>query len=347
MKGKTMFKKRIRSAVLFIAVVATGLFALTACEDSGDVASPTVDESTIQAAGLGLPSVQMMSASVNASADQEASLGKTRSRWENTSEDAEISPMLGFLEEASEFLDHGQMVALVNLMAETCEESGQRREQRGERRGHGPGHRGPGSQGGILEHADELGLSEEQVAQLQALQEELRTQMHALMGDRVRGQRPTDEQRAQMDALREAHIAKVQEVLTDEQWEALQELRNERREARQEEREARHEERSARHLEFLATVLGLSEEQKTQLAAIQEEQFAKMQALRDEFRSGLEGERPSQEALEAHRKAMDTLREEGHAAILEVLDEEQAELFEALAKLRANGHGRRGPRGGR
>ncbi|RKZ05361.1 hypothetical protein DRQ32_12575 [bacterium] len=233
------------------------------------------------------------------------------------------------------------MLALVNLIAQTqAEQAGGRRGAYGADGGRqGRGH---GQRDGVLEHADELDLSEEQIAAIAALMEDFRAAMRELMGEGERGGRPTDEQRAQMQVLREAHITSVLEVLTEDQRIALEEIRAEQRESRHNERAAKHENRAAQTLEFLSTMLNLSDGQQEQIQAVVQAQQQKMQALNEEFHNAQSGERPSVEARTAHREAVQELRAEGRAAIVELLDEQQAELFEALGKLRQNGqHGQR------
>lgn len=107
------------------------------------------------------------------------------------------------------------------------------------RGGTGPMH------GGILAFADSLGLSDAQIAEIRAIQDEararglaLREQMHEIMGVPV-GERPRRRDRAE---------------LTDEQREALQPLMEEMRALRDETRERTH--------------AVLTEEQRTRLAAL-------------------------------------------------------------------------------
>ncbi|HEX9640366.1 MAG TPA: hypothetical protein VGB13_03540 [Candidatus Krumholzibacteria bacterium] len=80
-----------------------------------------------------------------------------------------------------------------------------------------------------------------------------------------------------------------------------------------------------RLMDFLNTVLDLSDEQRASL----EELFAKQQAFREEAHAG--GERPNREQMQAHHEAMQT-------AVAEILNVEQVELLQSL-HMPGRGHG--------
>jgi hypothetical protein len=327
-------------AVMTLAVAA---ISLAACENSDDVAGPALEQSTVLAAGIALPTTDAMVETTGANAQQKQGLSQARARWGSEPVGERPHPMHGFLAEAAGILDHGQMVALVNLVAETrgeCDEQGQ-----GRRHGARAQQRGPRSgNGGILEFADELGLSEEQIGQITALQEQLREQMQAIAGDRGRGQRLTEEQRDQVRALHAAHKEAVDAVLTEEQLGQLEQLRTERRDQRRQERQERGMERQTDRIEFLATVLKLSEGQVEAIEELMAAQHDEIRSLSDAFHESLGGERPTDEQIEDHREAIDAVRVQTNESIVQLLDEEQAELFEALSQLRNRPD--RGPRGG-
>ena len=327
-------------AVMAFAVVA---ISLAACENGDDVAGPALEQSTVLAAGITLPTTDAMVETTGANAQQKQDLSRARARWGSEPVGERPHPMHGFLAEAAGFLDHGQMVSLVNLIAATRGEC----DGQGQRQGHGARgqQRGPRvDHGGILEFADELGLSEEQIAQITALQEQLREQMQAIAGDRGRGQRLSEEQREQVRALHAEHKEAVDAVLTEEQRGQLEQLRSERREQRRQERQERGMERQEDRIEFLATVLKLSEGQVEAIEALMAEQHDAISALGDAFHESLGGERPTDEQIQEHRAAIEAIRAQTQESILELLDEEQAELFEALSQLRNRPD--RGPRGG-
>lgn len=341
-----MFSRNHQRIVLILTLASVGIFSLAACENDTDAASPLANETQIQAAGLWLPAADLMVTTTQANTSQEQGIRQARGRW-HASEDE--SPMQSFLLEASEFLDQEQMAKLVDLIAEQREERQQAGERQGMQRGPRHGQRGPrgGQQAGILEYADELQLTEEQVAALTELHEELKGEFQGMRGERGRrgrGEGPTDEQRAKAEELREAHQEKVKGILTDEQWEKLEELRAEKREERREARQERGMERQAERLEFLAEILDLTDEQRASIEGILDEQHDRIAALSEEFREGLDGGRPTEEQRDAHHAAMEAIRTETHASILEALDEEQAALFESLKNLRPEHRGRRGRR---
>lgn len=346
MKGADMFSRIQSRNFLILAFLSVAAISLGACESADDSTSPLATESGIQAAGIWLPTTAAMAASTDANDTQEQGLRQARGRWGSADLDAEARPMHGFLLEASTFLDQEQMAKLVALLAEQRQERRQGGEvcdgQRGQRRGQ-RGQR-QGQHEGILGYADELELTEDQIAALTALQEETRGEFRGQRGRRGRGQRPTDEQRAQMEELRDAHQARVQEILTDAQWAKLEELRTQQREERREARQERGMQRQEERIEFLAEILDLSDGQREALESLMAGQHDKIAALGEEFREGLEGERPSEEQRAAHFEAMEAIRSETRAGILELLDEDQAKLFEALEEMRPEPRGRRGRR---
>jgi len=339
MKGADMFSRPKTRSNLILALLSVGIFSLAACENESDVTSPLETDTQIQAAGLWLPAADVMVTTTSANEGQEKGLREARGRW---GAEESGSPMQGFLLEASSFLSDEQLVQLVNLIAEQREARQQqgvesdaprhgRRGQRGMRQGQGP-------HAGILGYADELGLTEDQVAALTALHEELKGEFQGMRGERGRrgrGQGPTEEQRAKGEEIREAHQANVREILTDEQWTKLEEIRQQGREERREARQEQRTERQEENLDFLAEILDLSDEQRASIEGVLDGQHEKMQALGEEFRESLGEERPTAEQMEAHRAAMEALRTETHTAVLELLDEDQGALFEALKKLRA------------
>jgi hypothetical protein len=346
MKGADMLSRIQTRNFLILALLSVAAISLGACESADDTTSPLAGDTQLQAAGIWLPTTEAMVASTDANDTQEQGLRQARGRWGSADLDAESHPMHGFLLEASTFLDQEQMAKLVTLLAEQREERRQSGEmcdgQRGQRRGQ-RGQR-PGQHEGILGYADELELTEDQVAALTALREETRGEFRGQRGRRGRGHGPTQEQRAQMEELRDAHQAKVQEILTDAQSAKLEELREQKREERRGVRQERGMERQERRIEFLAEILDLSDGQREALESLMAGQHDQLQALGEEFREGLEGGRPTGEQRAAHFEAMEAIRSETRAGVLELLDEDQAKLFEALEEMRPEPHSRRGRR---
>lgn len=144
------------------------------------------------------------------------------------------------------------------------------------------------------------------------------------------------EHREAQQALREEHRQRMDELLDEEQREALEkarrEMRDEMRETQRAERRAAMEER----LTALVDSWELSEEKRQALRETRETLYTDMQALRErDF-----------DTREARREAWQALRKEHHAALAEILTEEQiAEMREAVSPRHdrdQKGHGREG-----
>ena len=144
----------------------------------------------------------------------------------------------------------------------------------------------------------ELGLTAEQQAQIEALHQARRAQM-------TPGQRPSPEE---MAALREAHRAQLQSILTAEQFEKLEAFQANRPAIQ---RFARQEGLRAGPRPFAG--LELTEAQQAQLAEIRQEMQARMQAFRES------GQRPSPEEMaeiRAHREAFENILTDEQRALL-------------------------------
>ncbi|MBB3189496.1 hypothetical protein [Halomonas cerina] len=135
-----------------------------------------------------------------------------------------------------------------------------------------------------------------------------------------------------LKALREEHRQRMDELLDDDQREALEKARREMREAQRAERREAMQERLA----ALVDSWELSEEKRQALRETRETLYTDMQTLRErEF-----------DSREARHEAWQALREEHHAALAEILTEEQiAEMREAVSPRHyrdQKGHGREG-----
>lgn len=135
-----------------------------------------------------------------------------------------------------------------------------------------------------------------------------------------------------LKALREEHRQRMDELLDDDQREALEKARREIREAQRAERREAMQERLA----ALVDSWELSDEKREALRETRESLYADMQALRErDF-----------DSREARREAWQALREEHHAALAEILTEEQiTEMREAVSPRHdrdQKGHGREG-----
>ncbi|NEZ67341.1 hypothetical protein D0962_32070 [Leptolyngbyaceae cyanobacterium CCMR0082] len=192
--------------------------------------------------------------------------------------------------------------------------------------------------------AEGLNLTSEQQAELNAIKDNARTQIEAILTedqvaeldgqtgrDRRQAMRSinlSEEQRTQLQAIREASRASADEVFTDEQQAQLQAMRANRIEGRKNRRE-----------EF-AEELNLTAEQRAELDAIKEDARTRVEAiLTEEQLAALEGKtgRERGQAMrsfdlsEDQRAELQVIREESRVAADAVLtDEQKAQLQEIL-----------------
>ncbi len=242
-------------------------------------------------------------------------------------------------------LSSEQIDALLARQAELRAEKRARRGEMGGRfgdeSGRRSGFRGPGSDSGTdpEEFRDALNLSDEQLAEMKQIRESFAPQLEEIRDGVRSGSITRDEARARIDQIREAMHEALVGILTEEQLAALEEHRA-HAEARRGEAETRREERAQAARAAMVEALGLTDDQ-----------VAAMETLKDTFRR--EG-RPSAEEAE-------TRREEHRRAIVDILDDEQEEIWSlhgVLSQLFARhqagvrardglaSDGRRGRRGG-
>jgi Spy/CpxP family protein refolding chaperone len=236
-----------------------------------------------------------------------------------------------FLAECADFLDTEQLIGLVELMGERHEAARQRWSE-AKRQGSGPGMQGRKMRGGgfVERWGDELNLTDEQIEQLEALQESMHEQMMAQRGQGNRGRG----NRGDGNAFRDRMHEQLEQILTEEQLQRLEELREERQAERQESREERRELRAVQHLEFMSAMLKLTDAQKTEMEQLLNAAHDEFQHLHEQIANG---------TLERDdvRDQMAQIREQSHSAIRDLLTAEQTELFDALAEL----HPQRAPHG--
>lgn len=186
-------------------------------------------------------------------------------------------------------------------------------------------------------------LDDDQIAAIQAIHEDFRTQIRALMESYRAEQISREEFEAQLELLRAEQKAAVQAELTDEQ---LAEL-NARGEALREEREAERAERKEQEKTAMTDVLGLDEAQISALDELMTAHFEAIADLRDQVVSG-------DLTREEFQAAIDELRADRAEALEDLLSDEQYEIVrihDALAMLgphfaRRGGSDGAGPYGG-
>ncbi len=160
---------------------------------------------------------------------------------------------------------------------------------------------------------EKLGLSEEQQAQIRAL--EHAKERHALRNKD--GKRK--ERHEEMLALREKHEADMMQILTPEQQAVFKEMHEERKGKMQKHRKHFRGQGRGQHIKHLTEALNLNEEQQAQLKQIFED-----------ARPGIkEGHEPGGRRHHGEmREAMEARREAVHTKIKTILTEEQVKLFD-------------------
>ena len=193
-------------------------------------------------------------------------------------------------------------------------ENSTRQRGHGEGRGHRHGHhRGHG-----MRAFEQLNLTANQKAQIEAIRESAREQRRELRG--------TEGHREQMRAAHQESRRLMMDVLTPAQKAQLETLRETRQTAHLDRRIGRMTEK-----------LSLTEAQATRIRAIFEASKTQRQALRNGSDAGVE-----------RRQAMQGLRERTEAAVAAVLSAEQRTALEAMhAERGRRHHGPRGERGAR
>ncbi|MBD3895654.1 hypothetical protein IEI94_07290 [Halomonas sp. ML-15] len=174
---------------------------------------------------------------------------------------------------------------------------------------------------------ERLGFGDDTRAELEAAHAELRD-AHRDLKDQDFASR--DERRNAYHALHEQHRAALDEIFTDEQ---RQELRSAMHEKMQE-RRAEYREAMQERLTALVDDWGLSDEERNALTEIRESLYADMRELRDQ----------DFDSRDARRDAYNALRDEHHAALAELLDEQQLEELKAAMQPKG-GHRHYGKRG--
>ena len=188
----------------------------------------------------------------------------------------------------------------------------------------------------------ELELVDDQKAQLKTMQEEMRAQFTAAfagvqdLSEEERRKR-FEEMRAKGEETMKQLRAKVEEILLPQQMDRLRQINLQVQGTR------------ALNEPEVAEALGITEEQKTQLAAIRDELRKKF----EEQRTAGQGNQGTQADREARRARIQEMMKESQDRVMAVLTDEQKAKFEELkgekfeldmSQFRGQGGGRR--RGG-
>lgn len=228
--------------------------------------------------------------------------------------------------------------------------------------------------------ADRLGLTEEQIAELEQLKEDFQAALQPLQEEKsaarealaaeLDAEAPSaalvgelflaiQDLNGQIEALRQEYIAAFEAVLTEEQLELLQQLRENRRHRHLHDRLAEAEDAPARFAGFfpvraLRRVLDLSEEQLEQLQALLEDLHTTIQPLGEERRLAhdqlealLESEAPNAEevgavviAIHEINQQIEQAKQDFASSFEAILTPEQLEKLQQFLD-----NPRRGPRG--
>ncbi|SDL36213.1 hypothetical protein SAMN05192555_10422 [Franzmannia pantelleriensis] len=184
------------------------------------------------------------------------------------------------------------------------------------------------------EHLDamqeHLGFDDDTRAELEAAHAELRDAHRELKAHEFASR---DERHEAYHELHEQHRAALDEILTDEQREELRSAMREKMQEHHAERRKAMQER----LTALVDSWELSDDEREALTEVRESLYADMRELREQ----------AFDSREERRDAYRALRDEHHAALAELLDEQQLEELKATMqpKGRKHGHRHHGTRG--
>ena len=360
MNTRLEIRRRPRFALILGTAAVAASLALSGCYESAtdpsdNVAAVVADDLTI---------AELME-KVQISDEQAASLGPVLETWRQQRGSGNENAMgaLRMLADASDILDHDQMVDLLALLDEKRQAAMQQGQQRGHGQG-GPGsvgnrqrqpgsqtgrggpggrggqpgpgaHHGPrdghgGPNGGLFQ---ELGLDADQQAAVKAAREEMHTAARALFEQLRAGTITKDELHAAMQPLREQMHTAIEAILTADQLAQFTELRNAKVLEHLEKALERVQAHGTEKLALVARILEMDEQQIAAATTLHAEGLTALSAIIESLRSG---QTTGQEAKQA---AMD-LRTQGRDDFRALLSADQQEVFDALQSLHQGRHGR-------
>ena len=173
--------------------------------------------------------------------------------------------------------------------------------------------------------AERLNLTEEQKSIAQSYLDDQRSQMQVLRSDTTLTR---DQQTQRMREISQQTRDKIQSILTVEQKQLAENLRNEARQ--------RMAERGQEQFDRTARMLDLTPEQKTQMASYLEGQRTQLQALRND----------SALAREQRREQSRAIHEQTQSNIRSLLNPAQQQKLEDLRAIRSGRFGRGGQHSG-
>lgn len=305
----------------------------------------------------GFPTVDAMADAIDADAEQRAVLAEARlalleSRGERRGPrgrgagEGRSNPLHDFLVDVAPALDTQETIALVDLFADMPPQRGRgkgdenlRGQAKRSRAGQGPGQgRGQGRHGDEEKLFQQLDLTTQQTERIEALYGTTVGGLRALQ--RQADGEPTEAQVEAAARIRADHQAQLEEILTDAQNSELAKLRAERRAERSAEGATRREERQAKMVDDLTAILDLSDAQRA--AVVEALDTAEQKAMLERGARMAEGGPMPHLFHEGEGRA---LRDETRAAIADVLEPDQRELFARLQALRMERGRSGGPEG--
>ncbi|HUU44747.1 MAG TPA: hypothetical protein VM118_03350 [Acidobacteriota bacterium] len=347
----------IARPLIAIGAAAVLLIGTMGCQGSdtdsgaGGIASSEIaGAETLTPAGLTPPTLTELDAVLNLSAEQQSLMQTALTNWQDAIDARRAerdaaresgehpgrhsgfrlngeSPLQTFLVECAQFLTPDQFVAMTTLLADLRPERPERPERPQVRdstqRPHGQMRQG----GQVLNLAEELNLTDEQVSALREMFATIRQEMRPDEADK---QRPTREE------MQAAVDERIQEILTPEQYATWQSLRETRQAEREVEREARQVAALDNHVTFLTNLLGLDTDQALAVSTVLKDAQDQRQQLHADTQEG------NLQRSELH-DALQEIADAADAAIRELLTADQIKLYDAVQSLRP-GPGMRGGR---
>lgn len=314
----------------------------------------------------GFPTVDVMADAIDADAEQRAVLAEARlafleSRGERRGPrgrgagEVRSNPLHDFLVQVAPALDTQETIALVDLFGDIPPKRGRgkgdeslrgqaKRSRAGQGQGPGQG-RGQGRHGDEEKLFQQLDLTTQQTERIEALYGTTMGGLRALQ--RQADGEPTEAQVEAAARIRADHQAQLEEILTDAQNSELAKLRAERRAGRSAEGATRRQARQAKMVDDLTAILDLSDAQRA--AVVEALDRAEEKAMLERGARMAEGG-PMPHLF--HQGEGRALRDETRAAVADVLEADQRELFARLQALQMErgrpagpqrqGRGRRG-----
>ena len=317
-------------ALLLAPLILSSLF-LAACDSTSGLSGDDSEIDTVAS------SISFMVSDLSLSSSQtdaiNASFAK-HSRPGGSDSDQEAGYLWRVAADLHATLSDEEKAALYERIAQ----AGQRDRQKGQMRPGGQSLNDMRRQGGGGGALAAIGLTDEQQAQIEALRETYKPQVEAILAQRESLSR--EEIKAQLDAIHEAVRAQVEALLTDEQKQALADGKAEGEAARAEHEALAEAHQGAARL-VMIEVLGLTDEQVAALDALKASSETDRASVRELIESGA--------AQEDVMALVESLKAAHEAAIDTILDDTQFEItmiHNALAS-RMGGHGGQGGPGGR